>query len=71
MSDVLGCWVELENFVQVFVVDVIVDELLDKGEVTHESVAVKFLGLAIDLYNPVVSVQVLALALIVKIELVA
>ena len=31
MSDVLGCWVELENFVQVFVVDVIVDELLDKA----------------------------------------
>ena len=52
-------------------VDAVVNELLDEREVTHQAIAVELLSLAIDLDNPVVSMQVLAFALIVEIELMA
>ena len=69
--DVLGCGVELQHLVEVFVVDVVVNHALDGGEVTHHAVAVEFTRAAAHVNHPVVAVQRLALTFIVEIELVA
>ena len=36
---------------------------LDFGEIDHHAVVIQFAGLAIDLYNPVVAMQVFTFAL--------
>ena len=70
-GQVLGRRVEIEHLVQVAVVDLPVDQSLDLGEVAHHAVAVQFLGTAIDVDLPVVAVEVLALALVIEVQLVA
>ena len=52
-------------------VNLAVNQSLDFGEVAHHAVAVQLLGAAVDVDFPVVAVQVLALALIIEVELVA
>ena len=61
--DVLGCGVEVEATVEVLMVQVSVYEGFHFREVHQHAVLVKFLCFAIDGHNPVVAMQVLALAL--------
>jgi hypothetical protein len=48
-----------------------VNQALDFGEVAYHAVVVQFFGTAVHIHFPVVTMQVLALALIVEVELMA
>ena len=70
-SQILGSRVEIQHFVEVRVIDLSMDQALDLGEVAHHAVVVQLLGAAIHIHLPVMAMQVLALALIVEIKLMA
>ena len=69
-GDVLRGRIDIQHFVDVLMVEGLLDDTLDMGEVGDHSVLVEFFRLAIDDDNPVVAVQVLALAFVVKVQLV-
>ena len=71
MGQVLSRRVEIEHLVDVGMVNLAVDHLFDQGEVAHHAVAVELLSTAIHVDLPVVAVQVLALALVIEIKLMA
>ena len=70
-GQVLGRRVEIEHLVQVAMIYLPVDQSFDFREVAHHAVAVQLFGTAIDVDLPVVAVEVLALALVIEVELVA
>ena len=63
--------VEIEHIVQITMVYLPVNQPFDFGKVADHAVAVQLFGAAIDIDLPVVTVEVLALALIIEVELVA
>ena len=71
LGQVLGRRVEVQHLVDVGMVNLAVYQALDFGEIAHHAVAVKLFGPAIHIDLPVVAMQVLALALIVEIKLMA
>ena len=70
-GQVLGSRIEVKDLVDVGMVDLAVYQALDLGKVAHHAVAVQLLGAAIHIHFPIVAVQVLALAFVVEVELVA
>ena len=71
LGQVLGRRVEVQHLIDVGMVDLSVNQALDLSEVAHHAVAVKLLTSAIHIDLPVVTMQVLAFALIVEIKLMA
>ena len=70
-GQILGCRIEVQDFVDIGMVDLSVYQALDFGEVAHHAIAVELFGTAIHIDLPVVAMQVLAFALIVEIKLMA
>ena len=70
-GQVFGRRIEVQYLVEVGMVNPAVDQALDFGEVAHHAIVVELFGAAIHIDLPVMTVKVLALALIVEIELVA
>ena len=70
-GQVLSRRVEVQDLIDIGVVNLSVNQALDFGEVAHHAIAVELFSTAIDVNLPIVAVQVLALALIVEIELMA
>ena len=71
LGQVLGRRVEIQDLIDVGVVNLAVNQTFDFGEVAHHPVAVELLATAIHVNLPVVAMQVLALALIVEVKLMA
>ena len=71
LGQVLGRRVEIQDLIDVGVVDFTMNQTFDFGEVAHHAIAVELLATAIHIDLPVVAMQVLALALVVEIELMA
>ena len=71
LGQILCSWIEIQDLIDVGMVDLAVNQSLDLGEVAHHAVAVELLAATIHIDFPVVAVQVLALALIIEVELVA
>ncbi len=70
-GNVLGCGIEGENLVEIGVVESVGNLLLDVGEVGHHAVFVELAGAAVDGDQPIVAVDLLTLALVRELELVA
>jgi hypothetical protein len=71
LSQVLGCRIEVQDFVDIGMVDLSVYQALNLGKIAHHAIAVELLATAIHVDLPVVAMQVLALALIIEIKLMA
>ena len=69
--DVLCRRVEVQDLVDIGMVNLAVNQAFDLGEIAHHAITVELFGAAIDVNLPVVAVQVLALALIVEVKLMA
>lgn len=70
-GQILGRRIEVQHLIDVGMVNLPVNQSLDLSEVAHHAVAVKLLTSAIHIDLPVVTVQVLAFALIVEVKLMA
>ena len=71
LGQVLGGRIEIQHLVEVRVVYLAVDQTFDFSEVAHHAVVVQLLGAAIHIDFPVMAMEVLAFALVVKVELMA
>ena len=69
-GDVLRCGVEIEDVVEIAVIQLVVDQFLDVGEIVDHAVLVQGLGPAVYGHDPVVAVQPLAFAVVVEREVV-
>ena len=63
--------IEVQHLVDISVVDFTMNQTFDFGEIAHHAIAVELLATAIHVNLPVVAMQVLALALIVEVKLMA
>ena len=70
-GQVLSRRVEVKHLVDVGMVNLAVNQSLDLGEVAHHAIAVELLAAAIHVDLPVVTMKVLAFALIVEVKLMA
>jgi hypothetical protein len=71
LSQILGSRIEVKYLIYIGMVDLAVNQALNLGEIAHHAIAVKLFSTAIDVNLPIVAMQVLALALVVEIELMA
>ena len=71
LGQVLSRWVEIQDLIDIGVVNLAVNQALNLGEIAHHTIAVKLFSAAIHIDLPVVAMQVLALALIVEVKLMA
>ena len=71
LGQVLGRRIEVQDLIDVGMVNLSVNQTFDFGEITHHAIAVELLAAAIHVDLPVVAVQVLALALVVEVKLMA
>ena len=62
--------IDIQHIVDILVVESILDDTLDLRKIGNHTVGIEFFGLAINGYNPVMSVQLFALALITELEVV-
>lgn len=61
-GDVFGRGIEWQYLVQVLMIQLALHQFFDMGEVRHHPVGVQLAGPAMDSDNPVVAMQILALA---------
>lgn len=59
---IFRCWIERKQFVEISVVQESMDSLFYMGKVADHTVGVKFPGLAVDGYYPVMAVELRTLA---------
>jgi len=59
---ILGGGIKGEKFIEIAMVKIAMYMFLDRGEVDNHAVGIQFTGLAMDGYNPVVTVQITAFA---------
>jgi hypothetical protein len=64
LGDILRGRIDVEQVVDILMVERVLDDALDMGEVRNHTVGVQFVRLAIDDDNPVMPVQTLAFALV-------
>ena len=65
-SDVFGCRIKGQYFIQVLMIQPVFYQLLDMAEIRHHTVFVQLLRPAINRYNPVMTMQIGALTRIRK-----
>lgn len=65
-SDVFGCRIKRQYFIQVLMIQPVFYQLLDMAEIRHHTVFVQLLRPAINRYNPVMTMQIGALTRIRK-----
>ena len=65
-SDVFGCRIKGQYFIQVFMIQPVFYQLLDMAEIRHHTVFVQLLRPALTRYNPVMAMQIGALTRIRK-----
>ena len=70
-GQILSGRIEVQYLVDVGMVNLTVYQTLDLSKIAHHAIAVEFLTTAIHVDFPVVAMQVLALALIVEVKLMA
>ena len=62
--DILGRRIDVQHLVDILMIEGVLYDFLDVGEIGHHAILIQLLRLAIDDNDPVMAVQVLALAFV-------